>query len=319
MPHPPDEVTLIKFCDLMLETPTYEQCAKRLQVSVRTLFRWLRASQITPEDYTFEWSECTAPLHVHCRSAARMHAHIVEATARKLAHEGHEEIVTYQGRICYVEDEEKAKYPNDPDMWEMIDGARDIYKRDEDGHRVPLTIKHKPSDQLISLVLRGHFPTTYGTQNVNVDVTHSGGVKVIGVPAGAKPKQEPRIQAPAADRLAEIRARRNGQTVDAEFTETPAEPAATAEPVKDASAPRPGDSPVVAELRARLRELQERGPTNPHPKGPVQKFDGTDVEINDAKRPKPASQPSGRPPSPPPDVLTRPAYARPSGHRDQST
>ncbi len=136
----------------------------------------------------------------------KMQVHIVESQARKLAFDGWDEPVFFQGKQCYVEDERKAG--GDLDWCEMIDGHRDYVKRDPaTGDRIPLMAKRKPSDALVFAVLKAYMPKAYGT-NVEHNVNHQGGVLVIGAPKGVKPTTEPKaLPAPAENCLAAIRQR----------------------------------------------------------------------------------------------------------------
>ena len=57
-------------------------------------------------------------------------------------------------------------------------GRTDRYERNPDGSLVPLTVRRKPSDQLVLKMLAAHFPKTYGEK---VDHQHSGIIAVVRV------------------------------------------------------------------------------------------------------------------------------------------
>ena len=52
-------------------------------------------------------------------------------------------------------------------------GYADRYERNPDGSLIPLTVRRKPSDQLVLKMLAAHFPRTYGDK---VEHQHSGTV-----------------------------------------------------------------------------------------------------------------------------------------------
>ena len=71
-------------------------------------------------------------------------------------------------------------------------------KRDADGNRIPLTVRRKPSDALVTLMLRSHMPNVYGDRS-QVSVQHSGGVLVVGAP------KKPDAGSPSGTRLGQIK------------------------------------------------------------------------------------------------------------------
>lgn len=199
------EQTFVELCDLLCVQPFYTSAANILGVEPSTIFRWLQASQRNPDAYSFEWSDCIAPLHVHVRSAMRINAHLIESQARKMALEGFEEPVFFQGRPQWKEREDLVGVPDDE--LECIWGVKDRWERDANGNRVQLTVRHKPSDALVLKILAAAFPKVYGT-NIEHNVNHSGGVMVIGASKEAKPVVEAKaLPAPAEDRLQAIRDR----------------------------------------------------------------------------------------------------------------
>lgn len=194
-----------ELCDLLCVQPFYTSAANILGVEQSTIFRWIQASQRNPDAYTFEWADCIAPLHIHIRSACRVNAHIIESQARKMALDGYEEPVFFQGKPSWVEDEKLVGVPDD-ELW-IFHGVKDRYLRDENGNRVQHKVKHKPSDALVLKILAAAFPKVYGT-NIEHNVNHSGGVMVLGASKETKPVVEVKaLPAPAEDRLAAIRQR----------------------------------------------------------------------------------------------------------------
>jgi hypothetical protein len=194
---------LSELCDALMLDASYAAAARRIGISVRTVFEWIAQSQKAPDEWTFEWAGVTAPLCDQVRSAIRRNHYIIEARFRSLCTEDFFEEVTFQGKLCYVEDERKVG--QDLDWCELIDGHRDHYFRDEYGKRVPLKVRRKVSDATMIKALAAAFPKLYGS-NVDHNVTHGGHVLVLG---SEKMKPEPKLieHVPAEDRLAQIRER----------------------------------------------------------------------------------------------------------------
>lgn len=115
----------------------------------------------------------------------------IEATARHHALHGFDEVQTFQGRVCWKEDAKLAGL-SDADLAKL--GRTDRYERNPDGSLIPLTVRRKPSDQLVLKMLAAHFPKTYGEK---VEHQHSGIIAVMRV--GHDGKWRP--NAPATPKL----------------------------------------------------------------------------------------------------------------------
>ncbi len=102
----------------------------------------------------------------------RLSALLIEATARHHALHGFDEVQVFQGKVCWKEDPKLAGL--DDEALAML-GYTDRYERNPDGSLIPLTVRRKPSDQLVLKMLTAHFPKTYGDK---VQHQHSG---IIGV------------------------------------------------------------------------------------------------------------------------------------------
>ena len=87
----------------------------------------------------------------------RLSALMIEATARHHALNGFDEVQVFQGRICWREDPKLAGL-SDEELARI--GRTDRYERNPDGSFVPLTVRRKPSDQLVLKMLASHFPRT---------------------------------------------------------------------------------------------------------------------------------------------------------------
>ncbi|MGA8610535.1 MAG: hypothetical protein WB760_02225 [Xanthobacteraceae bacterium] len=121
----------------------------------------------------------------------RMSALMIEGTARHHALNGFDEVQTFQGKVCWKEDPKLAGL-SDAELAQL--GKLDRYERNADGSLIPLTVRRKPSDQLVLKMLSAHFPKTYGEK---VDHQHSGIISVVRI--GPDGKMRP--NAPARPKL----------------------------------------------------------------------------------------------------------------------
>jgi hypothetical protein len=116
----------------------------------------------------------------------RMSALMIEATARHHALNGFDEVQVFQGKIYWKEDPKLAAL--DDKALERL-GLRDRYERNPDGSLIPLTVRRKPSDQLVLKMLSAHFPRTYGER---VEHQHNGlnGVMQVGRDGKTRPASQ---------------------------------------------------------------------------------------------------------------------------------
>jgi len=161
--------------DELCVTPIYTAACARCGISTKSLWRYVRASQREddPESYKFVWSDVEDWFHNHIKHAMRMSALLIEATARHHALHGFDEVQVFQGRVCWKEDPKLAGLSDD-DLARL--GYEDRYERNADGSLIPLTVRRKPSDQLVLKMLSAHFPRTYGEK---VEHQHSGIIAVM--------------------------------------------------------------------------------------------------------------------------------------------
>ncbi len=147
--------------DELCVTPIYTAACARCGISTKTLWRYIRASQREddPESFCLVWGEVEDWFHNHLKHAMRLSALMIEATARHHALNGFDEIQVFQGKVCWKEDARLAGL--DDEALTML-GYADRYERNPDGSLVPLTVRRKPSDQLVLRMLAAHFPRTYG-------------------------------------------------------------------------------------------------------------------------------------------------------------
>lgn len=176
--HTPE--TLAAICDRLVVHPYLKPAARSVGIDPSTLFAWLEKSRADPSSLSFVWSEVQAPFHQHVAAAMRMSVLLIESNARELALNGFDEVVTFQGRVQYEFDPRYIGVDDDTMVTLGLDKPSveyHRYKRDMDGNAVPLKVKRKPSDALVTTVLRAHFRKLYGEHK---SVSIGGGVLVIG-------------------------------------------------------------------------------------------------------------------------------------------
>ena len=142
--------------DELCVTPIYTAACARCGISTKTLWRYIRASQREddPESYRLVWSDVEDWFHNHLKHAMRMSALMIEATARHHALHGFDEVQVFQGKLCWKEDPKLAGL-SDAELAQL--GKTDRYERNPDGSLIPLTVRRKPSDQLVLKMLVGAF------------------------------------------------------------------------------------------------------------------------------------------------------------------
>jgi hypothetical protein len=156
--------------DELRVTPIYTAACARRGISSKSLWRYIRAShrEEDPESYRLVWCDVDDWPHNHLKHAMRMSALMIEATARQRVLQGFDEVQVFQGKVCWKEDPKLAGL-SDNDLARL--GRTDRYERNPDGSLVPLTVRRKPSDQLVLKMLAAHFPRTYGDK---LEHQHSG-------------------------------------------------------------------------------------------------------------------------------------------------
>jgi len=184
--------TLRDLLDALAINPVYTTAAARCGVSTKSLWRWLRASQYEddPASFKFVWSDVEDWFHNHLKYAMKMSALAIEATARHHALHGFDEVQVFQGKVCWKEDPKLAGL--DDKTLETL-GYPHRYERNPDGSLIPLTVRRKPSDQLVLKMLAAHFPRTYGDK---LEHQHNGMIAVmrIGRDGKMRPNSPPKLE-----------------------------------------------------------------------------------------------------------------------------
>jgi len=161
--------------DELCITPVYSAACARCGISTKSLWRYVRASQREDDadSYRLVWCDVEDWFHNHLRQAMRMSALMIEQTARHHALHGYDEVQVFQGKLCWKEDPKLAGL-SDTDLSRL--GRTDRYERSPDGSLIPMTVRRKPSDQLVLKMLASHFPRVYGEK---VEHQHNGIVGVM--------------------------------------------------------------------------------------------------------------------------------------------
>jgi hypothetical protein len=190
--------TLRDLLDALAINPVYTTAAAGCGVSTKSLWRWLRASQCEddPASFKFVWSDVEDWFHNHLKYAMKLSALMIEATARHHALHGFDEVQVFQGKVCWKENPKLAGL--DDEALEML-GYQDRYEHNPDGSLIPLTVRRKPSDQLVLKMLAAHFPRTYGDK---VEHQHNGIIAVMRV--GRDGKWRPNSPAKLEDQSDEL-------------------------------------------------------------------------------------------------------------------
>jgi hypothetical protein len=186
--------TLAVLLNFLIENPHWASAARRIGVVPVTILRWLKRSREGDPEFVIEWGGEMKPFHEHAQDAMKVNIANIESMARKNA-EGYDEVVTFQGQVQYKIDPQLVGVPDD----ELRDlGYPDRYLRDGHGAVIPLTVRKKPSDQLVIKMLTSHMRRVYG-EEATLNINHGGVLRL--------------------ERPGEITPKAVAQTVDADFIE----------------------------------------------------------------------------------------------------
>jgi hypothetical protein len=242
------EATLVAICDALADGMSYSAAARCNGVSKRSLFMWLQASRNNDPAFLIHYLDSEEPQQfVKCANVARR-IHYLEMRSefeRRCLH-GHEEIVTFQGKVQYREDPRCVGL--DEDTRELLGYERDGLLRNERGEVIPLTIRHPPPVAAVLRALAVGFPDEWReTTNTNSNLNISGGA-VIGV-AHMKPStsdQRPLPPLPPRPKVPELEVLNAGDHLELpEIADAPEPVAPEPEPEPEPAAPEAEPEPVV--------------------------------------------------------------------------
>lgn len=180
---------LTKLLEALVDKPVHAKACRRVGIDRKTFYR-----AMDNPDHVFEWNGRTQHFGKHVALAMRMNAMNIEAKAREMAVDGFEEVVTKDGKICWVEDERIINEGNgdaDKETLMLLYGQPDIYLRDPITRaRVPIKLRRAPPAQLVNKMLSAHFPKLYGDRT---EIKHTNGTGVMVVGNSLKPSLPPPV------------------------------------------------------------------------------------------------------------------------------
>ena len=170
--------------DSLAEDAVLINATKKAGIHRRTPEYWLKGSAAGHDGYDVEWRGVMMKFHEHYVSAMDEGGDLEEVAVRMAT--GYDEILTYKGSVSYK---------IDPVLWSLGHRGPDAYLTDENGDPVPETVRKVDPKMLRWLLAQHH--NKYG-KRPKTDVTHKGGVLVVGVPSKSEVTVAPEI---AVERL----------------------------------------------------------------------------------------------------------------------
>ena len=222
--------------DSLAEDAVLINATKQAGIHRRTPEYWLKGSAAGHDGYDVEWRGVTMKFHEHYVSAMDEGDDHLKEVAFRLA-TGYDEILTYKGRVSYK---------IDPVLWSLGYRGPDAHLKDENGDPVPETVRKVDPKMLRWLLARHH--NKYG-KRPKTDVTHKGGVLVVGVPSKSEVTVAPGI---AVERL-------KNETPPHEPTSLPAPLATTVENRTAKAELRPPDTAATSEAEGPKTETTSLG------------------------------------------------------------
>jgi hypothetical protein len=264
--------TLVAICEMVASTGIPpKKAALQLGVSASSYHSWITQCGKNPEDWMIEFAGEMMSFNQGLALARRLRLMDALAEFERRCTEGDTQILTYKGKISWVEDEELVKL--DDQTLDQL-GYPDRYKRDENGHRIPQTIPQPPPVAAVIKLLESNFRAyaQRSTVDINQKTQISGGVVVGGANAVKLPPVT--IVAPPPITIAPP-----AEITDAEIEEPEPETDTVSE-IEPAPTPEPEPAPVVeapptkplTALQRDLLERLKRRPANPQPRDIVKVF-----------------------------------------------
>jgi hypothetical protein len=219
---------LTHFLDLMTGHPNISAGARAIGCTPQAVFLWLKRSAAGDEKFLVRWPDAEdAPIQFAeaVKLARKRFTVLFESQMRSEVVNGIPRVVIHNGEVQYQKDPELV---GKPWLIELLGLPDDLLRID--GKVQPLVVYESAPSHLKIHVSRGLIPQTYGdhrTVDVNARVRSS--VMVI----GSNPKPEPKTIEHASEPVQAIEG--------------------------DPFADQPGDSPMVADLKARARALRDHG------------------------------------------------------------
>ncbi len=198
---------LARLLDAISKNPRVNQACAVARVTPSMKTYWLKRSEIgKPGDgFDVTWEGEAMRFHEAYSLAKEHMIQTVEDAYVQGAMEGFKEVQVYRGRVKYKVDRKKASAmlrANPEFSWEQCCEACPL--EDDFGSPIPEAI-YKQDPEVMREVLRANRRDVWG-KHENVDVTHRGGVLVVGVRSG--PVDLEKLAAAEPD---------NSKTIDVEF------------------------------------------------------------------------------------------------------
>jgi hypothetical protein len=223
--------TLTQICDAIASgILSQAEAARRCDVSVATYWSWISQSQKGNPDFIITYCEEQMQFFEAVKLARKVALHDVLGLFEQRMHYGRDELVYFQGRPCWKEDESLAGL--DDEMISIL-GLPDRFER-INGQRVQLRIHHEPPIAGVIKLLEANFPKQYGQRStVDINQRTQLGVTVVDQrkPKAPPPQVEvlpPRvIAAPADDDLSDLLGDDTEEGTFSEIEQAPTAPMAS--------------------------------------------------------------------------------------------
>ena len=172
---------LRKFLSEFQRTGVIRWACKYAGFSSTALGYYIEKSKAGDPELVIEWDGVEGPLHELFKIAETNVVKHIEGCAVHRA-TGYREVLTHQGHITYEIDWDKVNLEG------ATPGSPESFRLDERGRPIPASVE-KQSEDLQMFILRARLPEVYGSK-AQVDVTHRGGVLVVGARARDEKEQE---------------------------------------------------------------------------------------------------------------------------------
>jgi hypothetical protein len=278
-----DSSTFCALLDRLVERPAIRPACRAIGIDPSSFWSWLHESAAGNERFKFEWGGQIDFLHVHYQTARKRNVILYEATLRDTVTNGQRRQVVHDGKLALAYNDRIAPCDRDADseMLRILYDVSDPWARDELGRLQPLEIVEPCPAHLSIRAAAALMPSLWGEKRqLDVNIAGQGGVMVLG--ASKPPEPVAAIEDHHSEPVDTVMA------IEAQSAPLDAE---------DAMTDHISDSPLVADLRRRLRE----GVRNPLPRAAVpigRPQDDHDGEgrrpvYEDDVRPRPAPRPRG--------------------------
>jgi hypothetical protein len=245
----------------------YTDAARAAGASPASFWRWLKQSATGDAEFIIEFMDEKVQFADAVKNARKLAILDIAGKFETRMSNGHDEVLTYQGRIQYKERVECIGLADD--VVRLL-GFPHRWQTDANGEPIPLTVHVPPPVQGVIKVLESHFKQYVSRSEVNMNSKISGGVTVID--RKAKPLPIPvaaQIAPPEQTAVERINdAADEDDNPDLDLSDILGdEPSADVAPVEMASEPEPEPAPRagLSELERDLLDRLRAGVKQPRP------------------------------------------------------